>query len=609
MGRFHPGTISLPAKLAWAMLLLLAAAVPCPGQADFDFETPYLVQPGRQIWDFCLVENGGLYHAFYHTIPQQDMNPANADTIWHASSPDLRHWDVLGPVLTSGPGWWDAVAMWAPDVVYDPVSGSWAMLYTGVADKMVQRPCLAWSPDLQTWTKSEANPVFEPDSLVYHWAPDQAWSSFRDPFVYNDGAQWNMLSTAALRLGGYPGYRRAIVHRAVSTDLVHWQDAGVFYTHDGSTGLTYDLESPQYVVRDGWHHLFFTEQDPNIEHAPTSHMVAADPSLWTMTQRDVVDAGWAPEVDHFGSPGGADVFARLAKDQDPRDETWFVTVKFDSVRYDDGGMTPVVFATDPLGDDWPVRAGAAATSAPTFGDNAVLRGDLPQLPQGHGWFSTLENYGGPLGGVGQPGGTLPDNATAVLESRPFVLGTGYLGVMIDCGASGAETYVAITDADTGVELDRLQPFPGYPLQERIWNLTAFSGRSVRLRLVDADTLPGRWLAVDRIREMDGPSGVGPGPDVPAETVVGRLRARPNPFNSRTRVDFDLGRSGEVRLEVYDLAGRRVWRSPVQRLAAGSHDMAWDGTDARGRALPSAVYLYRMYLDGNPVARGRLVMVK
>ncbi len=604
MGRFLPGTTAL---LAGTILLLLAA-VPCPAQVDFDFETPYLVQPGRQIWDFCLVENEGLYHAFYHTIPQQNMNPANADTIWHATSPDLRHWDVLGPVLTSGPQWWDAVAMWAPDVVYDPVSGRWAMLYTGVADLMVQRPCLAWSSDLDTWTKSTANPVFEPDSLTYHWAPDQAWSSFRDPFVYNDGTRWNMLSTAALRLGGYPGYRRAIIHRAVSTDLVHWQDAGAFYSHDGAV-QTYDLESSQYVVREGWHHLFFTEQDPNVEHAPTSHMVAADPAQWTMAQRDIVDAGWAPEVEHFGAPGGADVFARLAKDQDPRDWTWFVTVKFDSVRYEDGGMTPVVFGTDPLGDDWPVRTGVAATSAPTFGDNGALRGDLPQHPQGHGWFSTLENYGGPLSGVGQPGGLLPVNATATLETRPFLLGTGYLGVMIDCGASGADTYAAIIDADTGVELDRLQPFPGYPLQERIWNLTAFSGREVRLRIVDQDTMSGGWIAVDRIREMDGAAGVGPRQIASSAAAVGRPLASPNPFNGGTVISFDLRRQGLVLMEVFDLAGRRVWRSPPARLETGRHVMAWHGTDDRGGPLPSGVYPYRLYLDGNPEARGRLIMVK
>ncbi len=588
------------------ILLFLMAASPCPALMDLDFETPYLVQPGQQIWDFCLVDHQGQYHTFYHTIPQQDMYPANADTIWHAVSSDLRHWDILGPVLTSGPDWWDEVAMWAPDVVYDPVSERWAMLYTGVADGMVQRACLAWSPDLETWTKSLANPVFEPDSLIYHWAPDQAWSSFRDPFVYNDGTQWNMLSTAALRLGGYPGYRRAIVHRAVSTDLEHWQDAGAFYTHDGTTGLNYDLESCQYLVRNGWHHLFFTEQDPNVEHAPTSHMVAADPSQWTMTQRDIVDPGWAPEIDHFGGSGGADVFARLAKDMDPRDATWFVTVKFDSVRYDDGGMTPVVFGADPFGGNWPVLTGDVV--APTFGDNAVLRGEEPLQPQGHGWFSTLENYGGPLSGVGLPGAVLPPNAVGSLESNPFVLSTGYLGLMMTGGVSTSETYVALLDAVTDQELARIQPLVGLVLQDRVWDLNAHFGRSVKLKIVDADTTACGWIAVDHIREVGGPSGVDRDPHAP-RPVIGNLMAFPNPFNGGTSIRFMARQQAACRIEVFDLAGRRVWRSLDFQTVAGWNERPWDGTDRQGRTLPSAVYFYRVYLDGGPLATGRLTLVK
>ncbi|PIV81703.1 hypothetical protein COW53_02915 [bacterium CG17_big_fil_post_rev_8_21_14_2_50_64_8] len=586
---------------SWLFLLLLPMTTIGLAQVEFDFETPYLVHPGRQVWDFCLIEDQGFYHAFYHSFPQQTLNPAAADTIWHAVSADLRHWNIQGPVLTAGPDWWDAEAMWAPDVVYDTQSSRWAMLYTGVGAKMVQRACLAWSDDLESWTKSAANPVFEPDSLVYSWSPSQAWSSFRDPFLYHDGAQWNMLSTAALRLGGYPGYRRAIIHRAVSTDLVNWQDAGALYTHDGPVP-TYDLESPQYVVRAGWHHLFFTEQDPNITHVPVSHMVAADPSGWTMAQRDIVDAGWAPEVEHFGSPGGPDVFARLAKDQDPRDDSWFITVKFDSVRFDDGGMTPVVSVADYLAD-WPTRTGVATVTVPTFADNPVLRGDFAQQPEGHGWFSSRENYGGPLTRIGSPGTTQAVDAVGSLLSRPFVLNRSYLGVMTICGRTGAATHISLEDADTAIELDRLVPYASHPLQERMWNVEPFLGRSVRLRIVDEDTTASGWIAVDRIREMDGPSAVGP--------VVAPLRARaaPNPFNGGTVIRLDLPVDTEAQVEIFDLQGRRVWRSPPLRSSAGRLATTWNAVDAQGRRLPSAIYPFRVMADGRLVAAGRLVLVK
>ena len=318
---------------ALAVAAVALSAVPASALESFDFEAPYLVHADNQVWDFALVRDAGTYHAFYHTIPQQVGHPAAADTIWHAVSDDLVRWQRLGAALTVGPDWYDAEAMWAPDVVFDDATGRWAMLYTGVTANMVQRACLAWSDDLATWTKSAANPVFAPDSTVYHWAPSQAWSSFRDPFVYRDGGQWVMLSTAGLRNEGGSPARFGIVHKAVSPDLESWTDAGPFYVHNGVGGRSRDLESVQYLVQDGWHHLFFVEQNLDLESHPTSHMVAADPSQWQMSPRTSVDAGWAPEIERFDAGAPMAVFARLAKDQDPRDGSWFVTMRCDSLRF------------------------------------------------------------------------------------------------------------------------------------------------------------------------------------------------------------------------------------------------------------------------------------
>ncbi len=592
----------LTAGLILALMLVFA---PASALVTFDFETPYLVHPGQQVWDFSLIEDGGQYHAFYHTIAQHNAHPAQADTIWHAVSQDLSRWEILGPVLTSGPGWYDEVAMWAPDVVYDEATGRWAMLYTGVAEAMVQRPCLAWSDDLMSWTKSVANPVFEPDTLTYHWAPDQAWSSFRDPFVYHDGAQWNMLSTAGLRLGGYPGYRRGIVHRAVSADLTNWSDAGVFYEHDGIEGKTRDLESVQYVVREGWHHLFFVEQNLALDSHPTSHLAAADPASWTMANRTDIDHGWAPEIKHFGSGEEAGVFARLAKGQDPRDGSWFVTVRFDSLRFSGGGQVPEVVFAEPFAGQWPTRFGTA--TAPTFGENAVLRHDPPQGVAGHGWFSTYERYGGPLSGSGSPGAAWGAEGTARLESQPFTITGDHLRLLLGGGYYAETCYVALVDDLTGLELSRIHTNNMMGMAERLWDLRPWLGRTVRLAIVDEETRTGGWIAVDGIEERVGSLATVPGlPE--AESAVSGLIAWPNPFNPQTLVQYEIAGHGASWMEIYDVAGRRVWQSP-RHMAQGESQIIWNGCDQSGRSLSSGSYLGRIMLEGEAVAQVRLVLLK
>jgi hypothetical protein len=71
-------------------------------------------------------------------------------------------------------------------------------------------------------------------------------------------------------------------------------------------------------------------------------------------------------------------------------------------------------------------------------------------------------------------------------------------------------------------------------------------------------------------------------------------ARPNPFNPRTTLRFELSQPARVDLTVYDLAGRRVKTllesEPSQ---AGTFEMVWNGTDDLGLRVASGVYLVRM----------------
>ena len=84
--------------------------------------------------------------------------------------------------------------------------------------------------------------------------------------------------------------------------------------------------------------------------------------------------------------------------------------------------------------------------------------------------------------------------------------------------------------------------------------------------------------------LDAVTGVG-------ESGLGRLSlaAWPNP-GARLSFSFELPEAGATRLEVLDVAGRRVRMLIKAELPAGHHDVAWDGQlDGGGRAAAGVYY--------------------
>jgi len=70
-------------------------------------------------------------------------------------------------------------------------------------------------------------------------------------------------------------------------------------------------------------------------------------------------------------------------------------------------------------------------------------------------------------------------------------------------------------------------------------------------------------------------------------------AYPNPFNPSTTLRFDLPEAAEVYLVVCDLLGREVVRLVDGRREAGYHQLVWNGRDARGREVPTGMYIARL----------------
>ncbi len=84
--------------------------------------------------------------------------------------------------------------------------------------------------------------------------------------------------------------------------------------------------------------------------------------------------------------------------------------------------------------------------------------------------------------------------------------------------------------------------------------------------------------------------------------------RPNPFNPRTEIRYELPSATAVELSVFDVAGRKVKTLVSGHQAAGSHAVLWLGDDVDGRPVASGVYIYR--LEGPGVSQSkRMILVR
>jgi hypothetical protein len=110
---------------------------------------------------------------------------------------------------------------------------------------------------------------------------------------------------------------------------------------------------------------------------------------------------------------------------------------------------------------------------------------------------------------------------------------------------------------------------------------------------------------------DGPSATAEVALVGGTPVTGHavlIGNSPNPAAPFTRISFVVPSSAAPSaLVVFDAGGRRI-RGLGDGFGAGLHEVAWDGTDDRGRAVKAGVYFYRLEAGGARFTR-RLVLVR
>jgi hypothetical protein len=83
--------------------------------------------------------------------------------------------------------------------------------------------------------------------------------------------------------------------------------------------------------------------------------------------------------------------------------------------------------------------------------------------------------------------------------------------------------------------------------------------------------------------------------------------RPNPFASDTRIGFELPVRAQVRLEVFDLFGRRVATLANGAYEPGRHSVWWDRRSTAGTKAAAGVYTLRFSVEGHEERRRMIVL--
>jgi hypothetical protein len=610
--------------MAFCLLTALAPRLSMAG-VSYDFEQPYFVEEiDLQCKDHALVKENGVYHVFYiHSFPPEQGDYLRSERwLGHLTSTDLRHWarqDSILPVSETPPGGWEGKFIWAPKVITNPENGSWFLYYTGVDQSVVQQTGMAYSWDLYDWTRWPFNPIYHPGPWAA-WAPG-TWSNCRDPEIFHDSLadEYLMLNTATAAGGN------GAISLGTSNDLVTWMDQGAFFENDSEAVL----ESAQLLESDGLYHLFFTEQWVQ----GTSHV--SSPTLygpWTKDGLSIIDVGNAPEISDLG---GEIVFSRhnaVGTIDGPR-----YYYRFDHIDLDGpGGVPQIQPLDDGLGSSWSVLFGSAFDNQPTWGDNPHFRGETPSNMEGNAYLATYEDFHQPIDGLaGTSQGHLP---VGLLRSEIFTLTDDRMRLMVGGGDDMVHIFVGLVRA-VDETLFFLETGTGdHDMDLRLWDTSALAGEEVYLVVADLSFSAGGFVSVDGILEypyggsdpvtpslpmLPGPllddilsdagydlTGVGGETDNSPQAIAGRLLdPQPNPFNPRSHLRYELHEQGRATMTIHDARGRLMRTLLDETLPAGPGFVIWNGRDEAGLSAPSGVYFARLTLDGAPLGRKKLTLLR
>jgi hypothetical protein len=68
---------------------------------------------------------------------------------------------------------------------------------------------------------------------------------------------------------------------------------------------------------------------------------------------------------------------------------------------------------------------------------------------------------------------------------------------------------------------------------------------------------------------------------------------PNPFTYNTTISYAIGKTGRVRVKVYNTNGQMIRKLVDQELTSGDYSVSWDATNENGDPVKGGFYFYKI----------------
>jgi hypothetical protein len=87
-----------------------------------------------------------------------------------------------------------------------------------------------------------------------------------------------------------------------------------------------------------------------------------------------------------------------------------------------------------------------------------------------------------------------------------------------------------------------------------------------------------------------------------------MKNYPNPFNPKTNIQFTVPEQSFVKLFIYDINGKTVYKIINSELKSGYYNVVWDGTNELGLKVGSGIYFYRLEAK-NYTSSQKMIFIK